>query len=441
MKILNKYILKELATPFFGSLIVIVMVLLSNFLLKNLDKFLGKGISLGVIFKFILLNSAWIFSLSVPMAILITTLMAYGRLSSYNEITAFKASGITFFDLLKPGLIFSFLVISFMLPFNLWILPEMNHNMKKLSYEISRSRPDVEFNEQLLNTLSDKIIYLGNRQSNNSFSDIIIFDNKYINNHTTILADKGSFHPLQDGVILDLVSGSIHEHLIDKDEYRKTYFENYKITIPFDELGLNNNSNMKRQEREMNIQLLNEKINYYKDKVDKIKLDISKDSYLLDSLNSVISNIEKIGPANNLLNYKRTKNKINQIYLRNEKNKKIIPHHIKEINKFSVEAHKKITLPFACLFFILLGTPLGIIGKKGNMSFSFGMSLIFFIIYWCFLIVGENLAEQNKINPGLAMWLPNIFICIISYYLYNIYTKENRTIKINLSFLKRIAKQ
>ena len=153
MKILNKYILKELAAPFFGSLIVIVMVLLSNFLLKNLDKFLGKGISLTVVLKFILLNSAWIFSLAVPMAILITTLMAYGRLSSSNEITAFKASGITFFDFLKPGLIFSFFIISFMVPFNLWILPDMNHSMKKLSYEISRSRPDVEFNEQLLNSL------------------------------------------------------------------------------------------------------------------------------------------------------------------------------------------------------------------------------------------------------------------------------------------------
>ena len=201
------------------------MVLLSNFLLKNLDKFLGKGISMSVVFKFILLNSAWIFSLAVPMAILITTLMAFGRLSSDNEITALKAAGITFFDFIKPGIIFGTIILCFMLPFNLWILPEMNHNMKKLSYEISRSRPDVEFNEQLLNTLADKTIYLGKRLDENSFNDIIIFDNKYKNNHTTILANNGDFHSLQDGIILDLKSGSIHEHLLMKNEYRKTYFE------------------------------------------------------------------------------------------------------------------------------------------------------------------------------------------------------------------------
>ena len=343
-------------------------------------------------------------------------------------------------DFLKPGIIFSLLIISFMLPFNLWILPEMNHNMKKLSYEISRTRPDVEFNEQLLNTLADKIIYLGNRLDNNSFNDIIIFDNKYVNNHTTILADKGSFHPLQDGIILDLTSGSINEHLIEKDEYRKTYFENYKITIPFDELNINNNVNINRQEREMNIHLLSEKINFYENKIKDINSELLKDAYLLDSLSNVISNLDKTGAAENLLTYKRIKNKVNQLTLRQEKNNRLIPHHIKEINKFSVEKHKKITLPFACLFFMLLGTPLGIMGKKGNMSFSFGMSLIFFIVYWCFLIVGENLAEQDKINPGLAMWMPNIFICILSYYLYNIYTKENRSLKINLSFFKKITK-
>ena len=61
-------------------------------------------------------------------------------------------------------------------PFNLWILPEMNHNVRKLSLEISRNRPDIEFNEQLLNTLADKVIYVGNRRSNNSFDNIVIFD-------------------------------------------------------------------------------------------------------------------------------------------------------------------------------------------------------------------------------------------------------------------------
>ena len=435
MKLIHKYILKELTIPFFSSLFILIFVLLSNFILKNIDKFLGKGISLWIVLKFLFLNSAWIFSLAVPMAILITTLMAFGRLSSDNEITAFKASGIKYLDFIKPGILFGTLLVFFMIPFNLWILPEMNHNIKKTSYDISRSRPDVEFNEQLLNTLADKTIYLGKRLDENSFNDIIIFDNKYKNNHTTILANNGDFHSLQDGIILDLKSGSIHEHLLMKNEYRKTYFDNYKIAIPFDELNLNSNLNLDRQEREMNIGLLIQKINYYKNKIIDINKKYATNYSILDSM---YRKIELIDSSNidNLLTIKRIENRINKIKLEQEKNQRLIPHHKKEINKYSVEIHKKFSIPIACLFFIFLGTPLGIMAKRGNMSISIAVSLLFFIIYWSFLIIGENLADKNKLNPAFAMWLPNIFIGILSYYLYYIYNKENQTFNLNLSLLK-----
>ena len=437
MKLIHRYILKELTLPFFGSLFILIFVLLSNFILKNIDKFLGKGISIGIVFKYIFLNSAWIFSLAVPMAILITTLMAFGRLSSDNEITAFKASGIKYSDLLKPGILFGTLLILFMVPFNLWILPEMNHNIKKTSYHISRSRPDVEFNEQLLNTLADKIIYVGKRLNENSFNDIIIFDNKYKNNHTTILATNGSFHSLQDGIILDLNNGSIHEHLLTKNEYRKTYFDNYKIAVPFDELNINSNINLDRQEREMNIGLLIEKINFYKNKITDINKKYEENNIILDSMNFKAASIDSSN-INNLLSIKRIENRINKLNLEQEKNIRLIPHHQKQINKYSVEIHKKFSIPIACLFFIFLGTPLGIMTKRGNWSISIAVSLLIFIIYWSFLIIGENMSDKNKLNPAFAMWLPNIFIGFLSYYLYNFYTRDNQSFNLSkLSFIKR----
>ena len=135
--------------------------------------------------------------------------------------------------------------------------------------------------------------------------------------------------------------------------------------------------------------------------------------------------------------YSDIRNKINQLTLKKEKNKKLIPHHIKEINKFSVEAHKKITLPLACLFFILLGTPLGIMANKGNLSFSFGMSLRFFIIYWCLLMIGEFLGDEGKLNPGFSMWIGNIFIGILSIYLFYISSNENIKIYNSLLLIKK----
>tara|TARA_B100001094_G_scaffold36467_1_gene30591 strand:+ start:720 stop:2033 length:1314 start_codon:yes stop_codon:yes gene_type:complete len=436
MKVLNKYLLKELTTPFFTTFFVLIFVLLSQFILKNLDRFLGKGLSFGIILKFLFLNSAWIVSLAIPMAVLVTTLITFGKLSSNNEITAFKASGITYNALLKPCLVFSLLVLMLLVPYNLWLLPEMNHNVRKLSYKISKNRPDIEFNENMLNTLSDKTIYLGDRINSNSFSNVIIFDNKHMNSLNTIMADKGEFLSMNDGILLNLNDGSIHESSLANQEYRKTFFNNYKIAIPFDELGYNDANNLIRQEREMNIHLLIEKNNYFKNKLTLEKRELTKNKNLLIALNDSI-NIINTGSLD-ILSKNKLNKKINITKKKKEKNKRLIPIYAKEINKFAVEIHKKFSVPFACIIFILLGMPLGILAKKSNMGVSVSISLVVFIIYWIFLILGEELADNTIINPTIAMWAPNIFLGLLSYYLYSLISKENITLKINLlKFFKK----
>ena len=424
--------------PFFSSLFILIFVLLSNFILKNMDKFLGKGLSIGVVFKFLIYNSAWIISLAIPMAVLITVLMTFGRLSSDNEITAFKASGISFNKLIFPALIFGVLVFSIITPFNLWILPEMNHNVRKLSLEISRNRPDVEFNEQLLNNLADKTIYLGDRKSNTAFNDVIIFD-KAQKNHTTIISEYGTFESLQDGIIINLHKGSIHENL-ENTEYRKTYFDTYKIAIPFDKIEFNRNNNLTRQERELNIHSLINKIQFYKDKNEIVKDDISNSTIKIDSLKQQLSHLESSKKLNLLL-INKVKTQLNNSKNIRSNNKKLFLSYIKQINKYSVELHKKFSIPIACFIFILLGTPLGIMSRNKNMSVSISISIIFFIIYWSFLILGEDLADRGRLNPAISMWAPNIFLGLLSYYLYRIISRENVSFSIDLNLLKYFKKK
>jgi len=199
-----------------------MFVLLTQFMIKHLDRFLGKGLSFITIFKFIFYQSASILSLAAPMAILIATMMAFGRLSSDNEITGFKSSGISHFHFLKPSLLFGIIVVTIMIPFNLWILPDMNHNIRKLSYQITKERPDIEIKENMINVIYEKIIYVGDRINNNSFMDVAIFNKDSIRNKTTILAESGNFNSLNDGLVLDLYNGSIHENIKSTNhEYRK----------------------------------------------------------------------------------------------------------------------------------------------------------------------------------------------------------------------------
>tara|TARA_B100000029_G_scaffold508063_1_gene594062 strand:+ start:1299 stop:2648 length:1350 start_codon:yes stop_codon:yes gene_type:complete len=446
VKIINRYIFKELIPPFSLSLIVLVFVLLTQFMIKNLDRFLGKGLSFITIFKFIFYHSASVLSLAAPMAILIATMMAFGRLSSDNEITGFKSSGINHFDFLKPSLLFGIIITGIMIPFNLWILPDMNHNIRKLSYQITKERPDIEIQENMINVIYEKIIYVGDRINNNSFMDIVIFNKDNIRNKTTILAESGSFNSLNDGLILDLYNGSIHENIKSNNhEYRKTYFEKYKILIPFDKINLDKNKILVKNEREMNFNTLISKINYKENEIIKLNNNNYESEIRISELESEEKGFSMIdsnkSSKKNKIRLNQIQTSINNIKNNIKKNNKIIPVLQNDLNNYEVELHKKFVIPIACIIFILLGIPLGIVSKKGSFSVSIAISLGFFIIYWSLLMIGEFLGDEGKLNPGFSMWIGNIFIGTLSIFLF--YVSSNEKLQINntiTAFKKTITK-
>ena len=80
------------------------------------------------------------------------------------------------------------------------------------------------------------------------------------------------------------------------------------------------------------------------------------------------------------------------------------------INSMMIEVHKKFSIPVACIVFILLGAPLGVLARRSGIGISLGMSLGMFIVYWAFLIAGEELADRLIVNAFWAMWSANFLI-------------------------------
>ncbi|MFZ0388974.1 MAG: LptF/LptG family permease, partial [Calditrichia bacterium] len=97
--------------------------------------------------------------------------------------------------------------------------------------------------------------------------------------------------------------------------------------------------------------------------------------------------------------------------------KKSIQYHEKQINKFLVEIHKKFSIPFASIVFVLIGAPLGIKARKGSLGVGITFSIGFFLLYWVFLIGGEELADRQLLSPFMSMWLPNIIVGAFGAYL------------------------
>ena len=104
-------------------------------------------------------------------------------------------------------------------------------------------------------------------------------------------------------------------------------------------------------------------------------------------------------------------------------------------NKYLVEIYKKYSIPFACILFILIGAPIGILAKKGGFSISILLSFGFFLFYYLMLIGGEELADRNKIPALICMWSPNVIFLLFALY-FNIIAIKEKTPKL-IFFIKK----
>jgi lipopolysaccharide export system permease protein len=96
-------------------------------------------------------------------------------------------------------------------------------------------------------------------------------------------------------------------------------------------------------------------------------------------------------------------------------------------------------LPVACIIFVLIGAPLGTMTRKGGIGMASGISLVFFVIYWAFLIGGEKLADRDLISPLVGIWSANFFLGILGVLLLIKTAKEKVTISFDF-ITKRIPK-
>jgi len=125
-------------------------------------------------------------------------------------------------------------------------------------------------------------------------------------------------------------------------------------------------------------------------------------------------------------------NKVNNTVSRLEYNRR-------ELDRYWVEIHKKYSLPFACIVFVLIGAPLGTMMRKGGFGMAAGISLIFFLIYWAFLIGGEKLADRDILSPFMGMWGANIFLGIFGILITIKSAREKVTL--NFDFISNIIPQ
>lgn len=457
--ILQKYVLKEHLFPFLMGFSVVTFILTMDLLFDYLDLLIGKGIPAFIVLQLFVYGLGWMIALSIPCAVLVASLMTFGRLSQDNEITAMRSSGMNAVSMMVPPLVTAGIISVLLSVFMNSVLPDTNHAFANLLLDISRKRPTAQIKEgvfiddfegysMLINKLDDRT---------GKMSSVTIYDFHTGGLPTTIFAKKGrlAFSEDKNTLTLYLQDGEIHEipDVTEPRKYRRLVFKTHVINITNAYSQLERSDRQVRGEREMSTSALRERIRQLSVQETAVMRSLTP-QLKMEGYASYQDFLKKTGGtftpkgfvkrlAGFLLFWKPSGD---AAALAAREARLGTPRSIqytlleldaieKQINSFRVEIHKKFSIPFACVIFVLVGGPLGMKARKSGLAIGFA-SLGFFVFYYVFLLGGEQLADRRLLPPGIAVWMPNIVLGIVGLVL----TLDACEI-VNLSLLRRPRKR
>jgi lipopolysaccharide export system permease protein len=206
--------MREHVGPLMFALTALTSLLLLNYIAKRFGDLVGKGLGWGVIGEFFMLSVPFTVAMTLPMAVLVSTLYAFSRLAAENEITALKASGVGMTRVLIPVLFGATGIAAFMLFFNDQVLPRANHRLSTLQQDIARKKPTFALKSQSLNEVAPgrlllKADYVD--QATSWLRVVTIYDLSDPIRRRTIFADSGKMELAGDDLLLTLYDGHMQE--------------------------------------------------------------------------------------------------------------------------------------------------------------------------------------------------------------------------------------
>ncbi len=362
MKTLSRYMAREMIYPFGVSLMVFTFILIMDKIFTLTDLILQYGVSALVVLKLLLYILPATFAITVPMACLVAVIVSFSRLKSDNELTAIRASGISLLPLVLVALVFGGVLTATMVWFNNHVLPQANFAYKSLYYDIVSQRAAIVIREHVFVDDFDGFIFRVGESDpvSGELRDIIVFaeEKNQPESVRTILAHRGRLISDRQSrrVMLRLEEGFMQMVQPDNPQaFARIDFDTNLLDLDIHQSLANQQLEAERSPREMSM--------------GEIRAELARGP--------------EAGGNPNLLR---------------------------------VEYQKKISIPFACMAFILIGAPLGILSPRSGKLLAYFLGVILIFLYYIFLSVGETLGVDGRMQPDLAMWLPNLLLAGVGLY-------------------------
>jgi lipopolysaccharide export system permease protein len=366
---LSFYILKEILTPLGMGLGVFTFILLIGRIFKLSELVINKGVNLLDVLKLFVFVVPNFLVFTIPMALLLGVLLAFGRLSSDHELTAMKASGISLFQLVPPVIavsLFCYVLAAFMA---LYALPWGSQSFKNTLYQIARSKAHIEFKPRVFDdTFGGLVFYAdGMNPQGNQMEGVLIQDERDKEKSQVILSRKAELlsDPDKEEIILILQDGSIHIKDQSGRFYRKIDFDYYRMRLQIGEF-LGGDRRVRMMDSEKSLGELEEEIK-------------QKEACGEDCINE------------------------------------------------KVVLQEKYAIPFACIVFGIMGVAIGVRPPRAGRSYSLVKSLAVILGYYILMTAMETLAERKLLSPTIATWIPNAVFLTLGVYLLLIRGLERRS--------------
>lgn len=359
MKLLRSYTIRELVTPFCLALLFFTFIFIVGNLVKIADMIINKGVNFLDVFRIIVLLVPRLFSFTLPTATITAILLVFGTMAGNYEIIAMKASGINIFRVVLPVILISIVLSIVSLIMNDQILPKTHFAYRQAVKNILVKQPLAYIEAgRFIKEFDDYVIFV-RKIDGNELKNITIYIPQEGQPTRTVLAERGEIitDPVKKTISLRLYNGTTDEP--DPDDPGVFHKVDFKMTeLP--PLHVGDTGKLGKKTKDMTI--------------DELVYEMREDQKL------------HLGSTDLM-------------------------------NKLKAEIHNKVAFSFAPFVFTLIGIPLALITRRGDVLVGFVLSMMIITVYYVLFAFAKTIAVEGVLLPALALWLPNILLILIGIVL------------------------
>jgi len=351
LKILDRYLVREIVPPLLLALLGLTFVLMMPPILQNAEKLIAKGVSWPVILRVLLTLVPQALCVTIPMAVLYGILLGLGRLSADREFVALQACGVSVFRICRPVALLAALACAATAYETIVALPDANQTFREITFNIIASGAESDIKPRVFFTnFPNRVLYVRDIEPATGWRDVFLADATQPDHTTVFVAKSGRLVIDRSAHTVELVLENGTQHTASRDhpeEYDVSAFQSTVMKVDPESIF---------------------------PKVQILKGDNEKTIAELRA--TAADYLAHNQPANS------------QLYT----------------------IHQKFALPVACLVLALIAVALGASNAKGGRlaGFALGSGVVF--VYYILLYSPRAAALAGRISPRMAPWLANLVL-------------------------------